>query len=148
MKPTESGSSAYAELGVPVGSALDVARRAWRTAALLTHPDRGGDPAAFNRKRAAWAAVRSRANVGPARVDPDPPRPWTRARAINRAVELDLQVEDMGDDTGVTADGDEVVWFSDAGVEIEGELWTWAELDDDLMADVFDLAGAVQGPLA
>ena len=149
MKPTESGSSAYAELGVPVGSALDVARRAWRTAALATHPDRGGDPVAFNRKRLAWRKVRGLASSGPHLVVvPDPPRPWTRARAINRAVELDLQVEDMGDDTGVTADGDEVVWFSDAGVEIEGELWTWAELDDDLMADVFDLAGAVQGPLA
>ena len=53
----------------------------------------------------------------------------------------------MGDDTGVTADGDEVVWFTDAGVELDGELWPWAELDDELMLSVFDLAGADQGPL-
>ena len=136
-------TEAWAELGLPAGSSLDGARRAWRTAALLTHPDRGGDPAAFNRKREAWETIRGLASGRPHLVVvPDPPRPWTRARATNRAVELDLQVENMGDDTGVTADGDEVVWFSDAGVEIDGELYLWTELDDDLMLSVFDLAGA------
>ena len=141
-------ADACAELGVPVGSPLDVARRAWRAAAWGTHPDRGGDPVAFNRKRSAWRTIRGLASSGPHLVVvPDPPRPWTRARAINRAVELDLQVEDLGDDTGVTSDGGDVVWFTDAGVELEGELWTWAELDDDMMAGVFDLAGAVQEPL-
>ncbi len=58
MKPTESGSRAWEELGVPAGSALDVARRAWRAAAWKSHPDRGGDPTAFNRKRAAWQTIR------------------------------------------------------------------------------------------
>ena len=148
MKPTKSSSRAWAELGVPAGCALDVARRAWRAAALLSHPDRGGDAAAFNRKRAAWARVRGLASTEPHLVVvPDPPQPWTRARAINQAVELDLNVEDLGDDTGVTSDGGDVIWFSDGGVEIEGELWPWEELDDDLMRSVFDLAGAVQEPL-
>ena len=79
---------------------------------------------------------------------PDPaPEPWSRARAINRAVELDLCVEDMGDDTGVKGYGGDLVWFSDAGVEIDCELWTWEELDDHLMWSVFDLAGAERRPL-
>ena len=134
--------AAWTELGLPPNAPLDEARRAWRSAARSAHPDRGGDPAAFNRKRAAWATLRNRtgcANVAPAAVDPGP---WTRARAINRAVELDLQVEDMGDDTGVTADGTEVLWFTDDGVEIDGELYLWAELDDELMLSVSDLVGA------
>ena len=48
----------------------------------------------------------------------------------------------MGDDTGVKGYGGDLVWFSDDGVEIEGELWSWEELDDHLMWSVFDLAGA------
>jgi hypothetical protein len=128
-------------LGVPAGSSLDVVRRAWHAAALESHPDRGGDAGDFNRKRAAWAILRGLANQLPTPAAPDP-TPWTRARAINRAVELDLYVEDFGDETGVTSPRGDIVWFTDAGALVEDDLWLWEDLDDQLMWSVFDLAGA------
>ena len=134
MSATMNEVDAWAELGVPVGSSLDVARRAWRAAAWRTHPDRGGDAVTFDRKLAAWEAVRKLASGGPhLSLVPEPaPEPWSRARAINRAVELGLEVEDMGDTTGVVGEGGEVVWFSDEDVEAEDCVFTWEELDDYL----------------
>ena len=140
---------AWQELGIAKGSSLDDVRRAWRAAALEAHPDRGGDPSVFNRKRAAWNTLRGLASRGPALyVVPPPevsePRPWDRARAINRAAELDLYIDTDGDVTGVASDAGVVAWFGDDGVEVEDWAFDWPEVDDIIMWSVFDLVGARQ----
>jgi hypothetical protein len=133
---------AWRELGVTPDTPLDDVRRAWRAAARETHPDRGGDPAVFNRKRTAWESLRGRASQEPSAA-PEPPRSWDRARAINRAVDLDLYVEVIDDVTGATGRG-AVAWFGDDGLEVEGWEVAWADVDDHVMWSVFDLAGAAQ----
>lgn len=53
--------SVWAELGVAEGASLDELRRAYRRRALETHPDRGGDAAAFRRVKAAYEEASRRA---------------------------------------------------------------------------------------
>lgn len=38
-------------LGLPVGSSEEEIKKVWRSLASTLHPDRGGDPAEFNRMR-------------------------------------------------------------------------------------------------
>ena len=50
--------SAFATLGLPVGTPQPEVRRAWARLALETHPDRGGDPAKFREVHAAFETIR------------------------------------------------------------------------------------------
>jgi hypothetical protein len=56
----EHVSSPHHILGVEPGASLDELKLAWRRAALATHPDRGGDPAAFRRAKAAFDCLSAR----------------------------------------------------------------------------------------
>ncbi|GFR46545.1 hypothetical protein Agub_g8139, partial [Astrephomene gubernaculifera] len=52
------GASHYEVLGVPFGASQEEIRVAYRTAARLLHPDKGGSAAAFSRLQAAWEVLR------------------------------------------------------------------------------------------
>lgn len=56
---THTTGDPFACLGVPVDADLDTVRRAFRRAALDTHPDRGGDAASFRAVRAAYDQLRT-----------------------------------------------------------------------------------------
>lgn len=63
----------FSTLGVPYDAGPDAVRRAFRTRALRTHPDRGGTAEAFHEVQAAYAALsrdlegeRARWRPGPA----------------------------------------------------------------------------------
>lgn len=48
---------AAAELGTPPESTEADFRKAWRRAAQVAHPDKGGDPEVFKKKSAAWELI-------------------------------------------------------------------------------------------
>ena len=47
-------TSALEVLGLPTGATQDEVRGAWKKLAAVHHPDRGGDPAEFDRYRQAY----------------------------------------------------------------------------------------------
>jgi hypothetical protein len=49
--------ASYRRLGVPPGAGREAVKRAFRDAARTSHPDRGGEPAAWSRLREAYEAV-------------------------------------------------------------------------------------------
>ncbi|GMV19796.1 MAG: hypothetical protein AMXMBFR56_80200 [Polyangiaceae bacterium] len=59
-KPTDAQVSIWAVLGVSPSVTDEELRTAYRKKALETHPDRGGDAAAFRRVVAAYAEARRR----------------------------------------------------------------------------------------
>jgi len=61
-----------AVLGLPVDATRGEAQRAFRRLARQTHPDAGGDAAAFHAVAGAWAEL---AAVLPSEPSP-PPTPW------------------------------------------------------------------------
>lgn len=61
------GNRARALLGVPAHATTDAVRRAFRAAAAVAHPDRGGDPVRFRALVAARAVLLA--------SSPAPPRP-------------------------------------------------------------------------
>lgn len=58
----------HAVLGVAPGATPDEVRAAWRSVARATHPDHGGDPAAFATAAAAYDHLRRAAESPPAPV--------------------------------------------------------------------------------
>lgn len=51
------GQDPRAVLGLPTDATRDEAQRAFRRLAKQTHPDAGGDPAAFRSVASAWAEL-------------------------------------------------------------------------------------------
>ncbi len=56
--------SAWAVLGLEAGATLDDVKLAFRKRAFETHPDRGGDPAAFREVRRAYERLVSKLSKG------------------------------------------------------------------------------------
>jgi DnaJ-class molecular chaperone len=55
-------ADAYAELGLPTDADADAVKRAYRERVKETHPDRGGDEAAFRRVQEAYATASDHAD--------------------------------------------------------------------------------------
>jgi curved DNA-binding protein CbpA len=64
-----TGRNPWVVLGLPEGASYDMARRAFRRKAALTHPDHGGDHRSFLAVQAAWDALRPLLPVRPATPD-------------------------------------------------------------------------------
>ena len=80
-------------LGVGNDAGADEIRRAFRARALVTHPDRGGDRAAFAELLEAFeslgAAATKRDTTRPATTKPEPTlREWINARRLPEPVPL------------------------------------------------------------
>jgi hypothetical protein len=77
----------FATLGLEPGADPISIRRAFRTAAQLTHPDRGGDPAQFQLVMAAMSTLRDQGLVERELAAAMPtwsaPTPRTTARVMN-----------------------------------------------------------------
>lgn len=57
LEPDLSSTCHYAVLGVAPGADSDTIRRAYKTLALIHHPDKGGAPGTFNKLKAAFSIL-------------------------------------------------------------------------------------------
>jgi hypothetical protein len=74
-----------AVLGLPFDATRDEAQRAFRRLAKQTHPDAGGDAAAFRAVASAWAELGPALPTGRRPVPPPSPAPSPHERAYRPA---------------------------------------------------------------
>lgn len=121
-------ASPFAVLGLTPDADLDAVRRAFRSAALSTHPDRGGDPAAFRSARAAYDALRTPAGLARerARWAPPPPPPPPPRRPARPGVLFSVETPGVPNVDRFTLDGDQ---FPPAPAHLDAAGKTVFDLD-------------------